>query len=138
GELAVVEESENSATVGLQAVPKENFHFAYWSVGDSVIGTQVQMRVPREMASHTVAHFMPDVYYVTLRSSTPEGLSALSGAGSFHKGESAKLKVTVRKGHEFVGWFEEGSDTPISVQTEDTITVTRPMKLDARTRSIIK
>ncbi|MDE7102554.1 MAG: hypothetical protein K2O37_07130, partial [Bacteroidales bacterium] len=75
---------------------------------------------------------------VTLRSSTPEGLSALSGSGSFHKGESVKLKATVRSKHEFIGWFEEGSDTPISVQTEDTITVTRPMKLDARTRRMAK
>ncbi|MDE5762593.1 MAG: InlB B-repeat-containing protein, partial [Bacteroidales bacterium] len=138
GEILVAEESENSATVSLQAAPKENFHFAYWSVGDSVVGMQQQMEVTRETASRTVAHFMPDVYYVTLRSSTPEGLSALSGSGSFHKGESVKLKATVRSKHEFIGWFEEGSDTPISVQAEDTLTVTRPMKLDARTRRMAK
>ena len=134
GEISVVEESENSVTVNLQATPKEDFHFAYWSVGDSVVGTQAQMEVPRETASRTVAHFMPDTYFVNLRSSTPEGLSALSGSGSFHKGESVKLKVMVRTGYEFIGWFEEGADTPLSVQPEDTLTVSHSMKLDARTR----
>ena len=138
GEIHVVEESENSVTVNLQATPKEDFHFAYWSVGDSVVGTQAQMEVPRETASRMVAHFMPDTYFVKLRSSTPEGLSTLSGSGSFHKGESVKLKVTVRAGYEFLGWFEEGSDTPLSVQTEDTLTVSHSMNLDARTRSIAK
>ncbi len=138
GEISVREESETSATVTLQAYPKESFHFAYWSVGDSIIGTNSQMEVAREEAFWTVAHFMPDVYYVILRSSTPEGLSEISGSGSFYKGESTKLKVTVREGYEFIGWFEEGGDTPVSVQIEDIFTVSHPMKLDARTREIIK
>lgn len=134
GEVAVGEASETSETVTLTAHPGKSFHFAYWTLGDSLVNTQEQMEVLRVDASRMVAHFMPDVYYVTLRSSTPEGLSSMSGSGSFNKGDVVNLKATVRQGYEFMGWFEEGADTPVSTQAEHTLTVTRPMRLDARTR----
>ena len=134
GSISVIEESETADTLVLQAQAKPDYHFAYWSLGDSIISIDQEFETDRATALHTEAHFMPDVLYVELSSTTPEGLSNLSGAGSFYKGETTKLKVTVRQGYEFIGWFEVGSDTPISVQVEDTFTVTRPIKLDARTR----
>ncbi|MCH5243308.1 MAG: InlB B-repeat-containing protein [Lentimicrobiaceae bacterium] len=134
GYVSVTEKTGSGDTLILQAQPEPSFHFAYWTLGDTVISTDPRIETDKATSLRALAHFMPDVFYVELSSTTPEGLRELIGSGSFYKDDQATLKVDVRKGYEFIGWFEEDSTTPISTQTEYTFKVSRSIKLDARTR----
>ncbi|MCM1041972.1 MAG: InlB B-repeat-containing protein [Bacteroides sp.] len=134
GEIGVKEDSATSPTVTLQARPEANHRLQYWTLNDSILGTGLEIETERMQASQVVAHFMPEPCYVKLSSSTPEGLKTLHGSGSFYQGDEAKLSVEVREGYEFSGWFEEGSDTPLSTDPEYTFTVERGMRIDARAK----
>ncbi|MCM1168939.1 MAG: hypothetical protein NC324_03280 [Bacteroides sp.] len=134
GEIEVKEDSATSSTVTLQALPEENHYLKYWTRNDSILGTGAEIETERMQASQVVAHFMPEPCYVKLSSSTPEGLKTLHGSGSFYQGDEAELSVEVRDGYEFLGWFEEGSDTPLSTDPEYTFTVRRDMRIDARAK----
>lgn len=136
GEIIVSADSDTASSVTLSARASESYHFVYWTSGDSIVGSQENIEVARSEASRMVAHFSPDTYHLRLFSSTPEGLSELTGSGSFHGGDEARLKAVPRKGHVFEGWFEAGSETPLATDAEHVLTVTRDMRIEARTREI--
>lgn len=134
GRIEISVLSDASEEVRLLAVPEKDYRFVYWSMGDSLVSTELQLQTTRGNASGIVAHFEPELYRVQLRTHTPEGLSDLSGSGSFNSGDMAKLKATLRKGYVFEGWFEEGSSTPLSLELEYSLKVERNMKIMAVVR----
>ena len=102
-------------TITIKATANEDFKFVKWSDGNT--------DNPRTLVvtgDVTLSAVFESTIEVTFTVSTIANNGTVTGAGIYHKGDTAIFTATANKGYKFVGWSDGNTDNPrIVIVTED-------------------
>ena len=98
-------------TVIIKAIANENFEFVKWSDDNT--------DNPRTLVI-TSDVTLSAIFDTTFTVTTIANNGTVTGAGVYHKGDTAIFTATANDGYEFVGWSDGNTDNPrIVIVTED-------------------
>ncbi len=120
--------------VTLTATPADGYNFGGWYENGVLIsdaGATYTFKVTQ--ARDLTVKFTTKTYTVTV---TPGENGTAEGAGEYGEGASVTLTAKPAAGYKLVGWFENGSSTPVSTSTNYTFTVTADRTLTAKFEKI--
>lgn len=121
---------EMGATVALNAVAAEGYHFVKWADGTydgNTLGTSTMLNVTITGSQTVVAVFAADTSNVTItavKSSASTGNGSVTGGGTFAEGSSVTLTATPNGSSTFVGWFTQNGTTDQQYKYRDTQSIT--------------
>lgn len=105
GSISTVALMDEEGESQLTAHVEDGYRFLYWTVGDSVISTENTCMLPTSLVSQALAHFEPISYPVRITVDNPEGLSEVSGFGTYKRGDEVNFKLSLRDGYQLEGWY---------------------------------
>ena len=102
-------------TVIIKATANENFKFVKWSDDNTDNPRTLVVKSDVELSA-----IFESTIEVTFTVSTIANNGTVTGAGIYHKGDTAIFTATANKGYKFVGWSDGNTDNPrIVIVTED-------------------
>lgn len=125
---------ENGREVEFTAQVYEGFRFVNWTSSGKEVSRDRETVLPMESASRLVAHFEPVSYAVEISVNHPEGVSDVFGFGTYVKGETATLKVTLREGYQLDGWYliTDQGEEEMTIEESFELEVDGPIKIEVR------
>ena len=107
-------------SITLKAKAKDGYEFDGWYEGSDKLSDKAEFKLKNVTRDYVVtAAFAKREYKVTLTASPNEG-GTLKGAGTYKKGDTARLEAGANKGYKFMGWSNDsqnwGSNPKISIE----------------------
>lgn len=134
GAVTFPQRTSDEDSVVLHARLETGYRFLYWTQGDSLVSTEISVKVPTRIASQVLAHFEPLSYRLDIKASIPEGVSEIYGFGTYKQGDISQLSIVLREGYVFDGWYrvDGGRNELISDQTAFDLSVESSASIEAR------
>lgn len=121
---------EMGASVTLNAVAAEGYHFVKWANGTfdgETLGTSTMLGIIITGSQTVVAVFEANTTNVTItavKSSASTGNGTVTGGGSYAQGSTVTLDATPNSSSTFVGWFTQNGTTDQQYKYRDTHNIT--------------
>ena len=104
----------NGDTLVMEAVANPGYTFVNWTRNDTVVSTNTSYDFIVSKSAAYVAHFNQDIHVITA-TTNPNGAGIITGAGSYHYGDTCTLSVEANPGYTFVNWTKD--NTVVSTNT---------------------
>ncbi len=127
GGTTTLEEGTVPNSYRLTATPAEDYVFTKWLLDGEFFSSDPSFEITLTDDAEFTACFEKVVFDVSIETEYP---SAVSGAGKYRKGETARLVASDTADAEFAGWFK--GDELLSSEHELLLEITSDVTLDAR------
>lgn len=127
GGTTTLEEGTVPNSYRLTATPAEDYVFTKWLLDGEFFSSDPSFEITLTADAEFTACFEKIVFDVAIETEYP---SAVSGAGEYRKGETARLTSSDTADAEFAGWFK--GDELLSSEHELLLEITSDVTLNAR------
>lgn len=117
----------------ITAIAQTGYSFSHWEKNGQYIGGTPTMQIIIGTTNNYVAHFTINRHTLTVQGEGLQGANvSVTGGGTYDYGSNVNLTSSCRD--TFLGWFLNGSSSPISTSKNYSVTVTGDASYVARYR----